>query len=123
QSIVVDKGCASGVGVDDPVVTPDGLVGLVTRVTLGSARVQLLTDQQAAASAVDVRTGAGGIVRHAQGTRETLVLNRVRKQDVVKEGDVIVTAGWHASGLSSVYPRGIPVGRVTSVGETDTDLY
>ena len=123
QSIVVDEGSSSGIGVDDPVVTPDGLVGVVTRVTSGSARVQLLTDQQAAASAVDVRTGASGIVRHAQGTRSTLALDRVRKQDVIKEGDVIVTAGWHVAGLSSVYPKGVLIGRVTSVGETDTDLY
>ena len=28
-----------------------------------------------------------------------------------------------ARGLSSLYPKGIPVGEVTSVGQTDTDLY
>jgi rod shape-determining protein MreC len=123
QSIVVDKGSAHGIRVDDPVVTPDGLVGLVTRVTPGSARIQLLTDQQAAASAIDVRTQAAGIVRHARGARETLVLDRVRKEDVIKEGDQVVTAGWRTNGLSSVYPKGILIGEVTSVGQTDTDLF
>jgi rod shape-determining protein MreC len=104
-------------------VTADGLVGLVTRVTPSLARVQLLTDEEAAASAVDLRTGATGIVRHARGTRETLVLDRVRKEDVVRVGDQVVTAGWRAGVLSSLYPKGIPIGRVTSWGLTDTDLF
>jgi rod shape-determining protein MreC len=123
QAIVVDVGSDRGVRVDDPVVTQDGLVGLVTKVTPRSSRIQLLTDQEAAASAIDVRTQAAGIVRHARGTRETLVLDRVRKEDVIREGDTIVTAGWRANGLSSVYPKGIPIGDVTSVGQTDTDFF
>jgi rod shape-determining protein MreC len=124
QSIVVDVGSSRGISVNDPVVSSDGsLVGVVTKLTAGSARVQLLTDQQAAASAIDVRTRATGIVRHARGTRETLVLDRVRKEDVVRAGDSVVTAGWRANGLSSVYPKGIPIGEVTSVGQSDTDFF
>ncbi|MDH4340663.1 MAG: rod shape-determining protein MreC [Thermoleophilia bacterium] len=123
QAIVLAAGSGSGIRVNDPVVTADGLVGLVTRVTPNTARVQLLIDEEAAASAIDLRTSAPGIVRHARGTRETLVLDRVRKQDRVTVGDEIVTAGWRASGLSSLYPKGIPIGKVTSVGQTDTDLF
>jgi rod shape-determining protein MreC len=123
QAIVIAAGANNGVRANDPVVTADGLVGVVTRVTSGTARIQLLTDEEAAASAIDLRTGATGIVRHARGTRETLVLDRVRKQDVVRRGNEIVTAGWRAGALSSLYPKGIPIGRVTSVGQTDTDLF
>jgi len=123
QAIVIAAGSHDGVRLNDPVVTSDGLVGVVTRVTPKLARVQLLTDEEAAASAVDLRTGATGIVRHAQGTRQTLVLDRVRKQDVVRVGDQVVTAGWRAGTLSSLYPKGIPIGRVTSWGLTDTDLF
>jgi rod shape-determining protein MreC len=123
QAIVIAAGSSNGVSVNDPVVTADGLVGIVTRITPSTARVQLLTDQEAAVSAVDLRTGAPGIVRHARGTRETLVLDRVRKQDVIKVSHEIVTAGWRAGGLSSLYPKGIPIGEVTSVGQTDTDLF
>ncbi len=123
QAIVIAAGANDGVRANDPVVTADGLVGVVTRVTSGTARIQLLTDEEAAASAIDLRTGATGIVRHARGTRETLVLDRVRKQDVVRRGNEIVTAGWRAGELTSLYPKGIPIGKVTSVGQTDTDLY
>jgi rod shape-determining protein MreC len=123
QAIVIAAGFDSGVRLNDPVVTADGLVGRVTRVSPDTARIQLLTDEEAAASAIDLRTGATGIVRHARGTRETLVLDRVRKQDVVRRGHEIVTAGWRAGALSSLFPKGIPIGKVTSVGQTDTDLF
>jgi len=123
QSIVIAAGANDGVRANDPVVTVDGLAGLVTRVSSHTARIELLTDQEAAVSALDVRTGAPGVVRHARGTRETLVLDRVRKEDVIKVGDEVVTAGWKTGSLSSLYPKGILIGEVTSVGQTDTDLY
>lgn len=123
QAVVVAAGSRDGVRVNDPVVTADGLVGLVVRVSQRTARVQLLTDPRAAVSALDLQTDAPGIVRHARGTRETLVLDRVRKRDLVKIGDEVVTAGWRVGALTSLYPKGIAIGVVTSVGQTDTDLY
>jgi len=123
QQIVVAAGTKKGVRLNAPVVTADGLAGLVTRVTDDAARVTLLTDQTTAASALDLRTGAAGIVRHGAGTGDTLVLDRVAKDEVVNLGDEVVTAGWRSGVLASLYPKGIPIGRVTSVGQTDTDLY
>jgi rod shape-determining protein MreC len=123
QAVVIAAGSDRGVRVDDPVITEDGLVGLVTRVTPNTARVQLLTDPEAAASALVIGTGATGVVRHARGTRETLVLDRVRKEDEVRRGAEVVTAGWRAGDLSSLFPRGIQIGEVSSVNQTDTDLF
>jgi rod shape-determining protein MreC len=123
QAINIAVGSNDGVRRNDPVVTEDGLIGLVTRVSGSTARVTLLTDEQSAVSALDVRTSANGIVRHGRASRATLVLDRVPKEQVVRVGDMIVTAGWQSPRLTSLYPRGIPIGRVTSVGQTDTDLY
>jgi rod shape-determining protein MreC len=74
-------------------------------------------------SALDLLTDASGVVRHGRGARSTLILDRVPKEANVRVGDVIVTAGWRSGQFSSLYPRGIPIGTVTSVGQTDTDLY
>jgi rod shape-determining protein MreC len=123
QEIVVAVGANAGIRLNAPVITNDGLVGLVTRVFSNRARVTLITDEQSAVSAVDLRTDAAGIVRHGRGAGDTLVLDRVAKKEFVKEGDEIVTAGWRSAGFSSLYPRGIPIGVITSVGQTDTDLY
>ena len=123
QSIVVAAGKNQGVTVDSPVVTQQGLIGRVTRVASRSSRVTLLTDEQSAVSALDIRTKATGVVRHGRGTGASLILDRVSKEDDVKEGDVVVTSGWRSNRLESLYPRGLQIGRVTSVGQTDTDLY
>jgi rod shape-determining protein MreC len=123
RSMVVAVGSRNGVRLNAPVVTADGLVGLITRVGSNSARVTLLTDEESAVSALDLRTSAPGIVRHGRGGGSTLVLDRVPKELRVRLGDTIVTAGWRSGPLSSLYPRGIPIGAVTSVGQADTDLY
>jgi rod shape-determining protein MreC len=122
QTIVVSAGSADGVVPDAPVVTADGLVGIVTRVTDGAARVRLLTDEQSAVSALDLRTRASGIVRHGP-SGDALVLDRVFKREFVHVGDEIVTAGWRVGQLASLYPKGIKIGRVTFVGRLNTDLY
>jgi rod shape-determining protein MreC len=121
QQIVISAGSASGVRLHAPVVTADGLVGNVTLVTGREARVTLLTDQESAVSAVDLQTRAIGIVRHGQGGG--LILDRVSKDQKVNDGDTIVTAGTQSGGLPDLYPRGIQIGKVTSVGQSDTDLY
>jgi rod shape-determining protein MreC len=123
QAIVIAAGRKDGIEVDDPVVTQDGLVGKVSRVGSRTARVTLLSDDQSAVSALDVATDASGIVRPGQGPRAPLRLDRVSKEAVVQVGDTIVTAGWRSQRLTSIYPRGILIGSVTSVGRTDTDLY
>jgi rod shape-determining protein MreC len=41
----------------------------------------------------------------------------------VDRGDVIVTSGFRSGDLSSLYPRGLPLGVVTSVSQSDTDIY
>jgi rod shape-determining protein MreC len=122
QEIVVSAGTADGVAPNVPVVTADGFVGTVTKVTEDAARVRLLTDEQSAVSAVDLRTGASGVVVHGQ-SGGALVLDRVSKKETVQVGDEITTAGWRSGRLASLYPKGIPIGRVSYVGQLSTDLW
>jgi rod shape-determining protein MreC len=123
QHVVLSAGSNDGIQLHDPVVTADGLVGEVSKLARNVAQVQLLTDEQAAASATDLRTAASGIVRHGSSSGSALIMDRVTKDKVVDRGDVVISAGWRYGRLTSIYPRGIPIGRVTSVGQLDTDLY
>lgn len=123
QVVLVAAGSNDGIAVNDPVVTEDGLVGLVTEVTGNGARVTLLTDQASAVSALVLQSDAAGIVRHGPSDGSALVLDRVGKDELVSEGDLVITAGWRTGNLESLYPRGIPIGMVASVGQQDVDLY
>jgi len=122
QQIVVSAGKNNGISKHDAVVTADGLVGEVTKVASNVAQVTLLTDQTSAVSALDIRTNASGIAQLG-GSGSSLVVDRVTKDQVVNRGDVVVTAGWRSGDLASLYPRGIPLCLVSSVGQADTDLY
>ena len=122
QQIVVSAGKNDGISKHDAVVTADGLIGEVTKVASNVAQVTLLTDETSAVSALDINTNASGIVQHGRSS-SSLTLERVTKDQVVHRGDVLVTSGFRSGDLSSLYPRGIPIGAVTSVGQSDTDLY
>ncbi len=122
RQLVVSAGSADGVRLHAPVVTADGLVGNVTLATARESRVTLLTDEESAVTAVDLQTQALGIVRHgSQG--DALILDRVSKDQTVNDGDTIITAGTQSGELPDIYPRGIQIGKVSSVGQSDTDLY
>jgi rod shape-determining protein MreC len=122
QQIVISAGSSSGIRRDTPVVTDDGLVGRVTDLNSGAAQVTLITDDESAVQALDQQTGATGLVRVGQGQGQ-LILDRVPKEQDVQVGNVIVTAGTRSNQYPSLFPRGIAIGQVVSVGQTDTAPY
>ena len=122
QQIVISAGKNDGISRHDAVVTADGLVGEVTKVANNVAQVTLLTDPTSAVSALDIHSNAAGILQLDQ-SGSTLILDRVTKDQVVDRGDVVVTSGFRSGDLSSLYPRGLPLGVVTSVSQSDTDIY
>jgi rod shape-determining protein MreC len=123
QRIVIAAGRANGIRDDDPVVNADGLVGRVTKVVTHQAQVTLLTDEDSAVSAIDVNTQAEGIIKHGQGPGSTLFLDQVPKAEHVAYNDRVITAGWHQGDLSSIYPKGIPIGIVSNKGYSSNELY
>jgi rod shape-determining protein MreC len=62
------------------------------------------------------------VVGHGQG-RGTLILDRVQKSLTIDRGEWIVTQGWRLGKLTSLYPKGIPIGVVTGASQNDVDLY
>ena len=119
ERVVVGVGRNNGVRPNDPVVSPSGfLVGVTTTVGASTANVRLITDETSAVSVMDAKTGAWGILRH-NDPGSAIIVDNVPKADVVSEGDHLVTAGWKSGPLTSVFPRGIPVGKVKGVNQTD----
>ena len=124
QSVTISAGRNQGIALDDVVVTNEGLVGTVSKVFATESRVTLITDPTSNVRAVDVKNPAAiGLLDHAAGS-SALVLDRVGK-DVppVNADDTIITAGSPTAGLPSLFPRGILIGFVSSVGQSDTDVF
>jgi rod shape-determining protein MreC len=123
SSIKIDKGRDDGIREDQPVIAAGGLAGKVTRVTGGNAEVTLITDSQSAVSAQVMPNGATGIVRPEVGNPNNLLLDFVQKGKRVTEGTTVVTSGFASDNVRSIFPRGIPIGRVTKVDLDEVELY
>jgi rod shape-determining protein MreC len=121
HKLEVAAGSSSGVRLNSPVVSGDGLVGIVSNVEPQTAVVTLLTDPSTFVAARDIRTQVRGMLHTGPGG--TLILDQVLKQRRVREGDALVTDGTHNARYRDLYPYGIPIGRVSSVGATDTATF
>jgi rod shape-determining protein MreC len=120
QTLVISAGGRDGVTVGDPVVSSNAsLVGQVTKVAPHTSQITLLTDEESSVTAVAIATNTIGVLQRGEGPDSSFVLDRVPKDKVVRRGDTIVTAGRRFERLPSMFPRGIPIGRVKNVGQTD----
>lgn len=114
SAVTIDVGSGDGIKVDDPVISGDGLVGLVASTQGGSAQVTLITDHASAVSAKVLPGGVQGVVRPDVGNPEDLILDFIDSTKDVHGGQAVVTSGWRAQGLASLFPPGLPIGEVTS---------
>jgi rod shape-determining protein MreC len=115
RSVLIDRGRNHGVAAGNPVVTDQGVVGLVTATSSRAAKTMLLLDRQSAIDGIVQRSRARGIV-HGQGTGELSFQFVVRGGDV-QLGDIVIT-----SGLGGVYPKGLRIGEVTAVSDPGGQL-
>lgn len=123
STVQIDKGTGDGVKVDQPVVTGGGLAGKVTEATGGTATVTLITDADSAVSAEVVPSGTRGVLKPQVGNPEDLLLDFLEMDQEVKEGATVITSGTTSSRFESLFPRGIPIGEVTSVDAEERELY
>ncbi|MEN9247423.1 MAG: rod shape-determining protein MreC, partial [Gloeomargarita sp. GMQP_bins_69] len=108
QQLWVGEGSNRGITVGTVVLAPGGLVGRVLDVTPSTSRVLLVTDPSSKVGVMVSRSRAMGVLV-GQGT-EQLVVEFFDKNPDVKPGDALVT-----SPFSTIFPPGIPVGKVESI--------
>lgn len=113
KSIIIDRGSADGVEVNDVIASANGLVGRVVLTTNDLAKVQLLTDNNCSVGALTERTRRQGVVR---GTGSSLVqMINVPSLADVQPGDPVLTAG-----IDGIYPKGIVIGTVVRADPGDS---
>ncbi len=107
KTLTVNRGTADGVTKGMPVVTVEGVVGHVLESTTHYAKVLQANDPNSAIEVLIQESRVQGIIK---GTGSGYRLHYVLKNNDVKVGDQVVT-----SGLGGVFPKGLPVGTVSSV--------
>jgi len=110
RTVVLDRGRDHGLRAGMPIVTENGVVGLVTATTPHASRAMLILDRQSAVDGMVQRSRVRGIVR---GTGAPEVdFEFTGPVEEVKPGDLVITSGY-----GGVYPKGIRIGEVVSVAQ------
>jgi rod shape-determining protein MreC len=115
RSVLVDRGRDHGVRSGMPVISENGLVGLVTATSARAAKAMLVLDRQSAVDGIIQRSRSRGIIR-GRGTSE-MDFEFVARGSDVRIGDVVIS-----SGLGGVYPKGIRIAEVASVSDPGSAL-
>jgi rod shape-determining protein MreC len=116
RTIVINKGLHDGVEKDMPVVTWEGVVGKVMRVSPGSSIVLLVVDRNSSIDVLVQRTRTRGLVEGDGGSR--CQLRHVPRTDDIEAGDHLIT-----SGLGGVFPKGLSMGDVIKVERKEYGLF
>ena len=117
STLTVDRGSASGVEPDMPVVTPDGVAGRVLETGGTASSVLLLTDPNSRIAVIGDQNRSPGMLS-GQGYGQPLSVRFVNLNALIDTGELLLS-----SGLSGLYPKGLPVARVTKVQRSDISLF
>jgi rod shape-determining protein MreC len=111
RTLLLSAGSRQGVAPFNPVLAPEGLIGVVLSVTPTSSIAMTWSHPEFRVSAFTVGGNALGVVAPSADVRAaegSLELRGVPYRDSIPLGTLVLS-----SGLGGVFPKGIPVGTVT----------
>jgi len=124
KTIKINLGAHDGIKPKMAVTTVDGLVGFVSKVSEFTSTVTPITELDAtdnnqfsiSATVLGREDQTFGIVDYDK-ENDTLQMSKIDENDVIEEGDTVVTAG-----LVNDFPKGLIIGTVASVQVGDFGL-
>lgn len=115
KTFTVNVGTGEGVRRDAAVINGDGLIGRILDAGTGWSKVISIVDENNSVSFQVFRDpGLVGVLTGDGKGRLTGYL--LAENATVVEGDVLVTSGME------IYPRGVPIGKVTAIGWDENSL-
>lgn len=112
NSFMIDKGTAHGISLHDPVMTANGLIGVVTKVGVINSRVKTILSPEIDVSAIEISTKELGIINgDVKLSKDSLTKLSILSEDtLMKTGDMIITGG-----ASGIFPKGLPIGKIIEI--------
>ncbi|MDP4183989.1 MAG: rod shape-determining protein MreC [Bacteroidota bacterium] len=109
--ITLNRGSRHGVRPEMGVCTADGVVGVIAHVSENYSTAISLLNSKLKINVKLKKTGAFGSLEWDNGDYRETVLNEIPFHIKISQGDTVVTSGY-----SSMFPEGIPIGKVIKVG-------
>lgn len=126
KAVLVDRGSLDGIRRDMPVLTVEGLVGKIIDVREHDAQVLLIVDENCRVSGWMSKSALYGIVHgniQAGNAGSQCKMTIFDRRAGVKMNDLVFTSGLgEISGVGAIFPKGIPIGTVSSVLPISQDL-
>lgn len=113
RTLVLGIGTARGVKEFDPVVSPEGLIGMVTSAERNTSVVMTWAHPEFRVSAATEEGALTGMITAAEAGPDApplLELRGVSYRDTIPPGTMVVTTG-----LGGIYPQGVPIGTVLGI--------
>ncbi len=114
NTFVIDKGTRDGLDKNMSVISQGGLVGRISECGPNYSKVISIIDDGDAVSAMSIRTGDTGYIKGDYSKRGMCKMELIDSASKITEGDEIIT-----SSFSTIYPEGIPIGKVASVANAE----
>ena len=114
--LIINRGQRDSIREDMGVVSPGGIVGIIDKTTTDYASVQSVLNTLSKISATHKKSGYYGTLSWDGKDPNVVQLTDIPSLATISPGDSIVTAGH-----SSIFPKGIPVGKVLSVNANTRD--
>lgn len=116
KSIIIDKGKKAGLKWDMPVVNASGVVGRIVSVSIDYAKVLLIVDQNSAVDCLTQQSRDRGMVKGL--STDVCKMDYMAKSSDAVVGEMVIT-----SGLGGIFPKGLPVGRISRVKEVSGEFF
>jgi len=112
KSVTINKGTSSGIKAGDPVMTTEGILGVVDTVGINWAKVTTIFDSESSVGAKFTRNGDVGVV---EGSNELAPEGKCKMQYISGTASVIIGDILVTSGLGEVYPSGLMIGNIDNI--------
>ncbi len=109
ETITLARGYLQGAVPNSPIVIADGLVGRILRAGPSTSTALLILDPGSRIAVLGQESRTQAILAGAGITKE-LELRFVPVDSDIKEGEILIT-----SGLDDIFPKGVPVAKVTNI--------
>ena len=120
-TVKIDKGSSDGLRDGMPVLDENGLVGTVSQTTRSASVVTLITDHTSGVSARTTTGRVPGIVLPSSAGNPGSLTFSLTGGGRIAVGDRVVTRGTIESKYPSLFPEGLPIGKVTTVEDPGSD--
>lgn len=119
KTFKIDIGTNEGISINQAVVAKEGLVGYISSVEKESATVTTILDPS---SSVSVKISSVNEPAILKGDLDLKSTNRLKLEFIELDASISISDMLYTSGLGSLYPASIPVGKIVEIKNSKNDI-